>query len=344
MKQPVRIGIVGAGANTRKMHIPGLQRIDGVEIVSVANRSRSSAERVAETFSIGTVYDSWEELVAAPDTDAIVIGTWPCMHCPVTLAALEAGKHVLCEARMAMNADEARRMLAAAEQHPEQVAQIVPSPITLKVDQTVIRLLKEGRLGDLLAIELFSSPGTFLDRDAPLSWRQDADRSGMNVLLLGIWYEALMRWVGEASEVIAKGKVAVTHRLDPETGTQKKVRIPDHLSVIADMNCGAQAILLMSSVTGGCARNEALLYGSEATLRIRGEALSIYSRSSTGFSPVEIPPEEEGGWHVEEEFIAAIRGTAAVTRTSFEDGVKYMEFTEAVFRSMQTGGTVPVRQ
>jgi predicted dehydrogenase len=344
MKQPVRIGIVGAGANTRKRHIPGLQRIDGVEVVSVANRSRSSAERVAETFSIGTVYDSWEELVAAPDTDAIVIGTWPCMHCPITLAALEAGKHVLCEARMAMNADEAHRMLAAAKQHPEQVAQIVPSPITLKVDQTVIRILKEGRLGDLPAIELFASPGTFPDRNAPLNWRQDADRSGMNVLLLGIWYEALMRWVGEASEVTAKGKVAVTHRLDPETGTQKKVLIPDHLSVIANMNCGAQATLLMSSVTGGCARNEALLYGSEATLRIRGEALSICTRNSTGFSPVEIPPEEEGGWCVEEEFIAAIRGTAAVTRTSFEDGVKYMEFTEAVFRSVQTGGTVPVRQ
>ena len=52
--------------------------------------------------------------MADPDIDAIVIGTWPYLHCPITLAALEAGKHVLTEARMSMNAAEAHRMLAAA--------------------------------------------------------------------------------------------------------------------------------------------------------------------------------------------------------------------------------------
>src|SRR5438093_1777202 len=100
---PIRVGIVGAGNNTRVRHIPGLQAIEGVEIVSACNRSRESSQRVANTFHIPKVYEEWRELVAADDTNAIVIGTWPYLHCEVTCAALEAGKHVMCEARMARN-------------------------------------------------------------------------------------------------------------------------------------------------------------------------------------------------------------------------------------------------
>ena len=129
----VRVGIVGAGDNTRIKHIPGFRAADGVEIVSVCNRSRASSEKVAGQFEIPKVYDNWLELVEADDTDAICIGTWPYMHCPVTLAALENGKHVLCEARMAMNSQEAHTMLAAARKRPHLVTQVVPSPFTFKV-------------------------------------------------------------------------------------------------------------------------------------------------------------------------------------------------------------------
>lgn len=91
----IRIGVVGAGRNTIDRHIPGLQAIEGVEVVSVCNRSRASSERVAQQFGIPTVYESWAELIEAPDTDAIMIGTWPYRHCALTLAAISAGKHVL---------------------------------------------------------------------------------------------------------------------------------------------------------------------------------------------------------------------------------------------------------
>ncbi|MGH7351549.1 MAG: Gfo/Idh/MocA family protein, partial [Candidatus Methylomirabilales bacterium] len=79
--ETIRVGIVGAGANTRLKHIPGLRAVPGVEIVSVANRSRDSSERVAREFGIPKVYDNWLELVEADDTDAICIGTWPYLHC-----------------------------------------------------------------------------------------------------------------------------------------------------------------------------------------------------------------------------------------------------------------------
>src|SRR5438128_5810008 len=108
----IRVGVVGAGGNTKLMHIPKLKAIPGVEIVSVCNRSRASSERVAQEFGIPTIYDHWWEVIAAPDTNAIVIGTWPYMHNRLTQAALAANKHVLCEARMAMDASEAKAMLA----------------------------------------------------------------------------------------------------------------------------------------------------------------------------------------------------------------------------------------
>ena len=68
----IRVGVVGAGANTRGRHIPGLLAIEGIEVVSVCNRSLDSSERVAAHFGIPRVYRHWWELVAADDSDAIV--------------------------------------------------------------------------------------------------------------------------------------------------------------------------------------------------------------------------------------------------------------------------------
>ena len=113
-QKPIRIGLVGAGQNTRYKHIPGLLAQEGVELVAVANRRRASSERVARDYGIARVCEHWRQVVEADDLDAIVIGTWPYLHCPVTLAALAAGKHVLTEARMAMNLAEAEMMLAAS--------------------------------------------------------------------------------------------------------------------------------------------------------------------------------------------------------------------------------------
>src|SRR5690349_13808533 len=97
----IRIGFVGLGANARLMHVPGFRACEDVEIVAVCNRRRESTEAAAREFGIPRTFDHWEDLVADPGVDAVVVGTWPYLHCPVTLAALAAGKHVMTEARMA---------------------------------------------------------------------------------------------------------------------------------------------------------------------------------------------------------------------------------------------------
>ena len=81
MSQIIRVGIVGAGNNTRVRHIPGLKAQEGVEIVSACNRSRESSERVAKEFGIPKTHANWRELVLSQEIDAVVIGTWPYLHC-----------------------------------------------------------------------------------------------------------------------------------------------------------------------------------------------------------------------------------------------------------------------
>ncbi len=110
-KSRIRIGIIGAGANSRLRHIPGFQSIAGVEVSAVANRSMSSGKAVANQFNINSVYDDWTKLIENPDIDAVCIGTWPYMHCPITLAALEAGKHVLTVATKALDSIEATKLV-----------------------------------------------------------------------------------------------------------------------------------------------------------------------------------------------------------------------------------------
>jgi predicted dehydrogenase len=339
----IRVGFVGAGNNTRLHHLPKLRAQPGVELAAVANRTRESGERVAREFGIARVHDDWRAVVAAPDVDAVCIGTWPYLHREVTEAALRHGKHVLCEARMAMNAAEARQMLAAARQAPHLVAQLVPAPHTLEVDGTLQALVAEGFPGEVLAVELNAAQGAFVDREAPLHWRQDVALSGLNALTMGIWYEAMMRWLGPARQVMAMTRVTVPRRRDA-AGAWRVVSVPDHVEVLATLRSGAIAHLRFSAVTALAPPADVWIHGSEGTLRLQPDAgrLSGGRRGETELREIPIPAERRVGWRVEEEFVNAIRGREPVTRTTFEDGVRYMEFTEAVARSAAEGRAVDI--
>ena len=334
----IKVGVIGAGGNTKSRHIPGLQAIEGVEIVGVCNRSLESSQRVADEFGIPKTYGNWQDAIADADTHAIVIGTWPYMHCRATIAALEADKHVMCEARMAMNAREAHKMREVARQKTHLIAQIVPSPMTLRADNTIQRLIADGYIGDVLAVEARAG-GAFLDSEAPLQWRQDFDLSGLNIMSMGIWYEALIRWVGEATRIMAMGKTFVKMRPDAD-GVMRAVRIPEHIDVVGDLECGAQLHIQVSNVAGLAGAPEVYVFGSNGTLRFSGNQLYGGQKADTELTEIDIPDSEAGAWRVEEEFVNAIRGEEVITHTDFETGVKYMEFTEAVTLSMQSGTAI----
>lgn len=343
----IRIGLIGAGGNTRSRHIPGFQKIAGVELATVANRTTESAGRIAEEFGIPGVAADWRAVLDDDTVDAVCIGTWPYMHAPLTIAALDAGKHVLCEARMALNAAEGRSMLAASRNNPRLVAQIVPAPHTLAFDQTINEMIADGFIGELIALDGRVAAGSdYPNHDSPAHWRHDRDLSGNNVMSMGIWYEALMRWVGPMNSVFAVGQSVVPHRADA-SGRRVAMTIPDHIDIVGGFAQGGQMRLNVSTVVGhAAAAVDVSIFGTEGTLRLlqnHGEAMELHAGQRGGsLGPVAIEPAKRGGWRVEEEFINAIRGVEPVTHTDFTTAVTYMEWTDAVTRSMRTGASVPL--
>lgn len=337
----LRIGLIGAGANTRLRHIPGFLALDDVELVCVANQTIESGEQVADENDIPRVYAHWRDVVADPDVDAVCIGTWPYLHAAATCAALVAGKHVLCEARMALNVFDARKMLATANE-TDRVAMLVPSPFGLKGDRYVRQLLAEGYLGHIREIGVRALTSTYLDGGTPLAWRQIERLSGVNVLTLGILNETVQRWFGRAESVVAQTALFVPRRLDPETEQMADVDIPDSVTVLARQASGAQCVYHVSGHAwhGGAMRIEA--YGSAGTLiyDLENDTIQGAGVGDLELEPLEIPADLVGGWQVESDFVAAIRQGNPVTHTNFTDGLKYMCFTEAVRRSADTGRRV----
>lgn len=322
--QPVRIGIVGLGKNTRNRHVPGFRAIEGVELVSVCNRRPESTKQAAGEFGIPKTFDNWEQLVADDDIDAVMIGTWPYLHCPITLAALENRKHVLTEARMACNLAEARQMLEAANAHPDLTAQIVPSPFGLRAGDQVRELLDDGYIGELREFVIRGANSDFANPTAPLHWRQSAEFSGINMLALGILHETLTRWIPNPSWVFASAKTA-----------SPQATRPDSVHIMTELAGGARGLYHLSGVVhhGGGFGIE--LFGASGTIKydFASDRLLVASSDDGTVQEVAVPKDKQGGWRVEADFIEAIRGGDKPTLTNFAGGVRYMEFTEAVERS-----------
>lgn len=91
---PIRIGIVGAGNIVKTRHLPGFAREDDVRVLAVCNRRRETAEAVAKEWNIPHVVDDPADVIARDDIDVVLVGTTPYMHRDLSVAALEAGKHV----------------------------------------------------------------------------------------------------------------------------------------------------------------------------------------------------------------------------------------------------------
>jgi predicted dehydrogenase len=339
----LRVGVVGAGANTRLRHIPGLQAIPGVEVVAVCNRSLESGQRVADEFGIARVFDDPAVLLGAPDIDAVCIGTWPYRHREYAVGALHASKHVLCEARMAMDASEAREMLAVAEAHPDLVAQLVPAPFDLRSWRTIRRILADGVLGTLREVHATVLSAGALDEQAPLHWREQAEFSGVNMMTFGIYAEIVQRWIGPTERVMADATTFVTSRAQADGERRVEVTVPDSLGVVARMAGGVRATYRVGTVLHAARdANGVSLYGSAGTLH--WSANDTMTLALVGEQPRPLEPDAgtAGEWSVERDWVASIRDGAPVELTSFADGLRYMQFTEAVWRSWHEGRAIEV--
>ena len=330
----VHIGIIGAGSIVRQRHLPRLQNIPGVNIVAVCNRRRETAKAMAKVYGIPRVVESWQDLVAMKDLDAVVIGTWPYLHHDATISALSAGKHVFCQARMAMNFNEAKEMYDKSLETGLK-AMLCPPPVGLYGDYVMRELIEGKYLGQIYNIVIRAMGSSYADPRTPLHWRQIEKLSGINTLTVGIYAEVIRRWFGDTHRVMAQAKLFIPERRDPDTNLMAKVDRPDSVIVISEMENDALASYYFSGVSCLSGPNLIEVYGSDGTLIYNVDADQIHGAkaSEEHLQPIPIPESRARLWTVEQDFIAAIREDRPIS-PSFYDGLKYMEFTEAVFLSV----------
>ncbi|HEV3271924.1 MAG TPA: Gfo/Idh/MocA family oxidoreductase [Candidatus Methylacidiphilales bacterium] len=331
----LRVGIVGAGGIVRQRHLPGLLALPNVQIVAVCNARIETARRVAKEFHVPEVMDDWAEMLDRPDLDIIWVGTPPVLHAPITISALEAGKHVFCQARMAMNLGEGREMLAAAQARPQLVTMLCPPPHGMKGGKFFQKLLRDGYAGELWHFRLVADNDQFADPLAPAHWRQRTELSGHNVLTVGIYAEVLQRWLGLPRRLHAQMKVSVPKR------EGYVVHVPDVVQVFGQWPNGLAGVLEWSGVAQFPPDETLTIYGRDGTLVYNFTKDEIHGarRGETKLRLLEIPPELETAWTVEKDFIdAVVHG--GHPEPSFETGVQYLEFTEAVNLSARGGHAV----
>jgi predicted dehydrogenase len=111
--QPLRVGIIGMGG-IGETHLKAYRQLQGVEVVALADPAEARLNLMASTYGVADKYTDYHDLLARTDIDAVSVGTPNSLHAPVTIAALESGKHVLCEKPLARSGGEGEGMVQAA--------------------------------------------------------------------------------------------------------------------------------------------------------------------------------------------------------------------------------------
>ena len=221
-----RVGIIGLGFGAQ-VYVPAF-RSEGWDIVALCSRNRDKARQAADAAGVADVHTDPMELIRRDDIDAVAVTTPPRAHHPLSIAALQAGKHVLCEKPFANDASQAAQMRDAADRSGRTA--MVGHEFRHTPQRAYIKaLLDEGAIGrfQLCTIELFLD--RFVTREPrPLTWMASAAEGGGLLGALGSHYvDGLRHWFGEVRS--ASGRLATLRPdlVDPATNAIVKAETDD---------------------------------------------------------------------------------------------------------------------
>ena len=233
MSGTLRLGVLStADIGVRKV-IPGMRKAARCEVTAIASRDGDQARAVADRLGIPTAHGSYEELLHSPDVDAVYIPLPNHLHREWTIAALRAGKHVLCEKPLAITADDAQRMVDVAHEtglhlmeafmyrhHPTWVA--------------AIDLVDSGRIGTLTAVQSWFS----YFNDDPSNIRNILEYGGGALFDIGCYTINLSRMLFRSEPSLVQASI----RRDPSTGVDALASaILDFAGGIASFTCAIRS-------------------------------------------------------------------------------------------------------
>lgn len=290
----VRIGFIGSGF-ARRVQLPALAFVPATKPTAIASGYRANAEAVAREFGLPHVFSDGTELARSADVDLVIVSSTPDSHARYAIAALEAGKHVLCEKPLAIDAFEAAQMVAASAQHPDSLAWIDHELRYEPNRRRARELIRSNAIGELRHIELSLKPylrgdGRPQASDAPFTWWSDAARGGGILGAVGSHLIDLCRfWTGsEITYVAGLVETFVTQRRD-ETGQARPVTADDFASCVLRSGSGVVATITLSAVAHHGPGHLGQVTGSEGTLLLSGETKLELGKSGGPLEDISAP-------------------------------------------------------
>jgi predicted dehydrogenase len=276
----VRVGLVGSQFIS-SIHLDALRTVPGAEIVAVTSATEGHAKGFAERHGIARWFTDYRKMYELPDLDLVVLGLPNDLHCEATVAAAQAGKHVLCEKPLCMNLPEADRMIDACRRckvklmYAEELC-FTPKYVRLK------QLVDEKALGQIHLVKQAEK------HDGPhASWFWDVRRSGGGVTFdMGCHAIEFFRWLLGGPQ----GGKANVRSVYADMGTYvhgDKTQGDDSSILILKMDGGATAIAEESWAKPGGMDDRAEVYGSEGVAYadlLRGNAIHTYSKPGYGYA------------------------------------------------------------
>jgi predicted dehydrogenase len=349
----VRVGVIGVGFGSA-VHIPVLKRIPEAEVVAVCARRPDRAHFAAAEHGIKTAVGDFRLLLQDESIDAVVIATPPHLHHQMSLAAIEAGKHVLCEKPLARGLAEARDMIKMAERNGV-VAMVNHEFRFLPARARAKELIDEGYLGDPHSASVRAFRSSLNDpQGATWDWLMESAKGGGMLGAAGSHHiDALRWWFGEIKAVAGATATMVKRRRMPESSQMAPVDADDNFALMIRFANGALASIHYSATAPQDTGDEVILSGSEGMLMLRADGVLVGARRGEELRELPIParlepeipefahPSANPTYLLAKTWIHAIQ-TGAPGSPSFADGVKVQEVLDGVVRSTQLGRWIEV--
>jgi predicted dehydrogenase len=328
MPEKIRWGIISTAKIGTEKVIPGMQRSKRGTVDALASRSAATAKAAAARLGIPKAYGSYEEMLADPDIDAVYNPLPNNLHIDWTIAALKAGKHVLCEKPLGMDTADAKRLEAAAgERHVMEAFMVRFHPQWLRAREIV----RSGGIGELKAVQVFF---TYNNRD-PKNIRNIPETGGGALLDIGCYGIVSGRFAFDAEP----SRVVSLIERDPSFRTDRLS------SVIADFGEGRHLTFTVSTQLG--AHQRVTLGGTKGRVEIlipfnapQMEATRIIIDDGSALggasSKEEVIPAVDQYAEEADAFARAVLGETPLPY-GVEDGVKNMRILDAIFRSEASG-------
>jgi predicted dehydrogenase len=328
MTEPVRWGILSTAKIGMTKVTPAIQRAENCEVVAIASRDLSRAEEAARQLGIPRAHGSYEALLADPDVEAVYVPVPNHLHVDMTLAAVEAGKHVLCEKPIGVTADDALRLRDAPE------GLLVAEAFMVRYHPQWLRareIAQSGELGEIRAVRSIFSYHNVNPEDL----RNKADSGGGGILDIGCYPVTGGRFIFGAEPT----RVFSLVDRDPTFRTDRTA------SVIADFGGGRQLTFLCS--TQLVPHQSLEILGTKGRVEIvipynapQGVATALVVDHGLTFDESlarrEIIPPCDQYTLQAELFARAVRGEAALPY-GVEDAIASMRILDAIFESERTG-------